>query len=87
MKAFGFVSILVALAIVAVLARKQLSATHQVGSPAAAQAASNAGVNLPNMGSSQDVRRVQDQVQSDVNRMMQDRASQVEQGMSEFDKR
>lgn len=86
MKALGLLSLLLALLIVAVLARKQLSATHQGAPSAAASAASSAGVDLPKVDNAEDARRVQQRVQDDVNRMMQDRASDVDRGVDGADK-
>lgn len=86
MRALGFLSILLALVIVAVVAKNQLMATRQAAPSASSQAASQAGVVPPTVGNAADARRVQDQVKDDVNRMMQDRASQVERGMGEADK-
>lgn len=86
MRAFGFFSILLALAIVAILVRSQLAATHQAAPSGATQAASQAGVELPKVDNAGDARRVQDQVKDDVNRMMQDRASQVDRGMGDAEK-
>lgn len=86
MKALGLLSLLLALLIVAVLARKQLSATHQGAPSAAASAASSAGVDLPKVDNAEDARSVQQRVQDDVNRMMQDRASDVDRGVDGADK-
>lgn len=86
MRAFGFLAILLALVIVAIVAKNQLMATRQASPSAASQAASQAGVAAPTVNNAADARRVQDQVKDDVNRMMQDRASQVERGMGEADK-
>ncbi len=86
MRAVGFLSILLALVIVAILAKNQLAATHQTAPSASAQAASKAGVDLPKVDNAADARRVQDQVKDDVNRMMQERASQVDRGMGDADK-
>lgn len=86
MKALGLLSLLLALLIVAVLARKQLSATHQAAPGAAASAASSAGVDLPKVDNAEDARRVQQRVQDDVSHMMQDRASDVARGVDDADK-
>jgi len=86
MKALGLLSLLLALLIVAVLARKQLSATHQGASSAAASAASSAGVDLPKVDNAEDARRIQQGVQDDVSRMMQSRASDVDRGVDGADK-
>lgn len=86
MKALGLLSLLLALLIVAVLARKQLSATHQAAPGPAASAASSAGVDLPKVDNAEDARRVQQRVQDDVSRMMQDRASDVARGVDDADK-
>ena len=40
----------------------------------------------PKVDNAADARRVQDQVKDDVNRMMQERASQVDRGMGDADK-
>jgi hypothetical protein len=82
MRALGLLSILLALVIVAVLAKKQMSAAHQAAG-ASAQAASQAGVEWPKLDSAQDAKRLEGQVQSDVNRMMRERASQVDSGVGE----
>ena len=86
MRALGFLSILLALVIVAILAKNQLAATHQTASSASSQATSQAGVAQPKVDNAADARRVQDQVKDDVNRMMQERASQVDRGMGDADK-
>lgn len=86
MKALGLLSLLLALLIVALLARRQLSATHPLAPSAAASAASSAGVDVPQVGNVDDARRVQPRVQDDMNRVMQDRASDVERGLSGADK-
>ncbi|MBI5924561.1 MAG: hypothetical protein HY836_03095 [Aquabacterium sp.] len=83
MKALGLLSLLLALLIVAVLARKQLSAMHTQGPGSALSAASAAGLDVPMVDGPEGARRVQQRVQDDVSRMMQDRASQVEQGAVE----
>ncbi len=86
MKVFGLVSLVVALVIVALLARNQLAASRQAVPLAASQAASSAGVALPDARPGDDARRLQDQVRDDLNKAMQERASQVNQGLSEVDK-
>lgn len=86
MRALGWLSILLALVIVAVLVKKQLVATHQGAPSASATAASQAGIDLPKVDNAADARRLQDQVKDDVNRMMQDRASQVDHGVGDSDK-
>lgn len=83
MKALGLLSVLLALVIGAVLVKKQLAATHQLAPSASATAASAAGVEMPQLNSAEDARRLQEQVKDDVNRMMQDRASQVDRGVVE----
>lgn len=85
MKALGLLSILLALLIVAVLAKKQMAATHQTAG-ASAQAASQAGVDLPKLDNAEDARRLQDRVQDDMNRLMRDRASQVDSGVGDSNK-
>lgn len=86
MKALGLLSLLLALLIVVVLAKKQLSVTHQATPGAAASAASSAGVDLPKVDNAEDARRAQQRVQDDVNRLMQGRASDVAQGVDGADK-
>ncbi|TAK90465.1 MAG: hypothetical protein EPO09_16845 [Aquabacterium sp.] len=86
MKALGLLSLLLALLIVALLARKQLSTTHQLAPSAATSAASGAGVDVPQVGNADDARRVQQRVQDDMKRLMQDRASDVERGLGGADK-
>ncbi|MFW9616268.1 hypothetical protein [Aquabacterium sp.] len=73
MRAFGLLSILIALVIVGVLAKKQLS--HVQG------AADSSGVASPQSASA--AQSVQRQIQNEVNGLMQDRASQVDRGMAE----
>ena len=83
MKAFGLLSLLLALLIVAVLARKQLGALRAPGPGSASSGAvgeSAAGLEGTRVDNAEDARRVQQRVQNDVDRMMQDRASQVERG-------
>lgn len=86
MRAVGFFSILLALVIVAILAKSQLAATHHTTPSGASQSASQAGVDLPKVDNTGDARRVQDQVRDDVSRMMQERASQVDRGMGDAEK-
>lgn len=86
MKALGLLSLLLALLIVALLAKKQLSSTHQLAPGSAASAASSAGVDVPQIGNADDARRVQQRVQDDMNRLMQDRASDVERSLTGADK-
>ncbi|MBI3383382.1 MAG: hypothetical protein HY019_15365 [Aquabacterium sp.] len=86
MKALGLLSLLLALLIVAVLTRKQLSATHQGASGVAASAASSAGIDLPKVDNADDARRVQQRVQDDMNRLTQGRASEVDRGVEGADK-
>lgn len=86
MRVLGLLSVLLALLIGAVLVKKQLAATHQGAPSTSAAAASTAGVELPQVRSAEDARRLQDQVKDDVNRMMQDRASQVDRGLGDAEK-
>ncbi len=86
MRTFGLLSLILALVIVGLLAKKQLNTTHQTAPIAASQAASSAGIGSPSVGRADDAPKLQDQVKDDVNKVMQDRASQVNQGLSEADK-
>lgn len=76
MRTLSLLSLIVALLIVAVLAKKQLGVTHQ----AAPVASVGPNGDMPHVDNVQQARPLQQQVQRDVNDMMQNRASQVERG-------
>ncbi len=76
MRILSLVSLVVVLLIVAVLAKKQMGVPQAV-----APSASAAGGELaaPVVNNPQQARQVQQQVQTDINNMMQNRAGQLEQ--------
>jgi len=73
---FGLLGLLVALAVVGVLAARQLKASH---GPAALSSAASGTVAAPDVRTPAQALQVQQQVQNDVNKLMQDRNKQLEQ--------
>lgn len=79
-RAFGFIGLLIALLIVGVLLKNQLSAQHRI-KPAQAASSPEAGVSVPDVDTPAQGRQVQQQIQDDVNKAMQDRSKQLDQDM------
>ena len=76
MRILSLVSLVVVLLIVAVLAKKQMGVTQAV---APAASAASGELTAPTVNNPQQARQVQQQVQTDINNMMQNRAGQLEQ--------
>jgi hypothetical protein len=79
-RALGLLGLLIALLMVGVLLKHQLAATHQ---PAAAAAASanEVGASTPDVRTPAQGRQVQQQVQDDMNRTMQEHSKQIDQSV------
>ncbi len=80
MRILALVSLLIALLAVALLSRHQLAAVRVPASDGAAASRPDP-LAAQNADTADQARQVQQQVRDDVNKMMQDRAAQVEQGL------
>lgn len=78
---FSIVSLLVVLAIVGLIARHQLSASSGTHKAAASSSPVSNALNgqAPQVDTPAQARQVQKQVQGEVNQLMQNRASELEQ--------
>jgi hypothetical protein len=77
-RALGLLGLLIALLMVGVLLKHQLAATHQ---PAAAASANEVGASTPDVRTPAQGRQVQQQVQDDMNRTMQEHSKQIDQSV------
>ena len=81
-RALGLLSLLIALLVVAWLVKHQLSAQH-LAKPAQATSAVDGVASAPGVSTPAQGRQVQQQVQDDLNRMAQERAKQIDQGVEQ----
>ena len=80
LRVLGLLLVLIALLIVGVLSKKQITAVHGA-SGAASVAAEGGQVLTPEVNTPEQGRQLQKQIQDDLNRMSQDRSKQIDQGV------
>lgn len=76
-RVFGLIAVLIVLVVGAMLAKRQISGIHAASVPASQASDATA----PEARTQEEARRVTEQVQSDVNRMVEDHSKQVQQNI------
>lgn len=76
-RAFGLIAVLIVLLIGAMLAKRQISGIHAASVPASQASDAMA----PEVRTQEEARRLTEQVQSDVNRMVEDHGKQLQQNI------
>lgn len=75
----GLIAVLIVLLVGALLAKRQMSGLHPAAIPASAAQPSDAAA--PEVRTPQDARRITEQVQSDVNRAVEEQSRQLKQNI------
>lgn len=80
MRVFGLLSLVIVLAITAVLVKRQLASLH-VAPPVSQQSVGD--VKVPDLSRPDQARQVEQQVQGDLDRASQEHAQQIERALDE----
>jgi hypothetical protein len=80
LRVLGLLVVLIALLIVGVLSKKQITAVHSAGNPASIAAEGGQPV-APEVNTPEQGRQLQKQIRDDLDRISQDRTKQIDQGV------
>jgi hypothetical protein len=83
MRVFGLLTLVIVLAIMAVLVKRQLTSFSPVSSHPVAGSASDADNSVPDVRSPAQAHQLEQQVQGDLDRASQEHAQQIERALDE----